>query len=119
MAINPHTLEMTLRVRGEDTDIDLGVLQGLWTDEQYIRLTNQTNRLIEFTDGFVEMLPMPTDKHQTITQFVFLALVKFFQHLNAKIQFAPLRLQIRAGKHREPDLLLVCDAHDPRRQNRF
>ncbi len=32
---------------------------------------------------------------------------------------APLRLRIREGKYREPDLLLVLSAHDPRRQNRF
>ncbi|MFV9506709.1 MAG: Uma2 family endonuclease [Oscillochloridaceae bacterium umkhey_bin13] len=31
----------------------------------------------------------------------------------------PLRLQVRAGKQREPDILLVRDAADPRRQNRF
>ena len=33
--------------------------------------------------------------------------------------FAPLRLQIRPGKFREPDLLLLLSAADPRRQNRF
>jgi Uma2 family endonuclease len=36
-----------------------------------------------------------------------------------KVQFAPLRLQIRTGKFREPDLLLLRSAADPRRQNRF
>jgi hypothetical protein len=34
------------------------------------------------------------------------------------VLFAPLRLQIRADRFREPDILLVRDAHDPRRQNR-
>jgi hypothetical protein len=29
-------------------EFDLAALQGLWTVEQYLRLTNQTNRLIEF-----------------------------------------------------------------------
>ena len=33
--------------------------------------------------------------------------------------FAALRLQIRPDKFREPDLLLLRDAADPRRQNRF
>ena len=32
---------------------------------------------------------------------------------------APLRLKIRPRKFHEPDLLLVRDAKDPRRQNRF
>jgi Uma2 family endonuclease len=30
-----------------------------------------------------------------------------------------LRLLIRDGKFREPDILLLCDARDPRRQNRY
>ncbi len=33
--------------------------------------------------------------------------------------FAPLRLRIREGQFREPDLLLVLDADDSRRQNRY
>ena len=33
--------------------------------------------------------------------------------------FAPLRLRIRPGKYREPDLLLLLAASDPRGQNRF
>jgi Uma2 family endonuclease len=32
---------------------------------------------------------------------------------------SPLRLQIRPGKFREPDLLLLLSAADPRRQNRL
>ena len=35
------------------------------------------------------------------------------------MRFAALRLRIRPGKFREPDLLLVLSATDPRRQNRF
>ena len=33
--------------------------------------------------------------------------------------FAPLRLRIREGKFREPDLLLVKDADDPRTQDDY
>ena len=36
-----------------------------------------------------------------------------------KVRFSPLRLRIRPGKFREPDLLLLLSAADPRRQNRF
>jgi hypothetical protein len=38
--------------------------QGAWTEEQYLRLTDHTNQLVEFTDGVLEVLPMPTDRHQ-------------------------------------------------------
>jgi Uma2 family endonuclease len=35
------------------------------------------------------------------------------------VRYAPLRLRIRDGKFREPDLLLVSDAGDPRRDNDY
>ena len=35
------------------------------------------------------------------------------------MRIAPLRLHIRKGKFREPDLLLLLSASDRRRQNRF
>jgi Uma2 family endonuclease len=94
-------------------------LQGLWTVEQYLRLTNQTNRLIEFTDGVIEFLPFPTTYHQTISRELFLALHGAMQRIGGDVYFAPLRLQIRPGNFREPDLLLVLDKSDPRAQNEF
>ena len=99
--------------------IDLLPLQGLWTKEQYLRLSDQTRHLIEFTDGMIEVLPMPTDHHQVILLFLYDLLKVFLQGIGGKVLVAPLRLQIREGKQREPDILLVRDANDPRRQNRF
>jgi Uma2 family endonuclease len=93
--------------------------QGSWTEEEYLWLTDHTNRLVEFTDGYIEVLPMPTDKHQTVSQFLLVALIAFITPLGGKVHYSALRLRIRSGKFREPDLLLVKDAKDPRRQNRF
>ena len=91
--------------------------QGEWSEEEYLVLTDHRSRLVEFTDGFLEVLPMPTDKHQNVLQFLFLALFHFVQPRGGKVHFAPLRLRIRPGKFREPDLLLLLSAADPRRQN--
>ena len=33
---------------------------GQWEDETYLKLTDHINRLVELTDGFVELLPMPS-----------------------------------------------------------
>jgi Uma2 family endonuclease len=99
--------------------LSLAPLQGRWTEEQYLLLTDQTNQLVEFTDGYVEVLPMPTDQHQVIVRFLFLALFQFLQPLGGEVLFAPLRVRIRADKFREPDILLVRDPADPRRQNRY
>src|SRR3954471_9199207 len=79
--------------------------QGTWSEEQYLVLTEQTNRLIEFTDGYLEPLPMPTDRHQAILEYLFLAFLQTVKPIGGKVRFAPLRLRIRPGKFREPDLL--------------
>jgi Uma2 family endonuclease len=103
----------------EATEIDLEPLQGLWSVEQYLALTNQTNRLIEYTDGIIEVLPMPTDKHQAISLFLLLSLLAFVRPRGGVVFFAPLRLAVRPGKFREPDLLLLLRADDPRRRNDY
>ncbi len=118
MAINIRQPALRMTWEEDELVLSLAPLQGRWTAEQYLLLTDQTNRLIEFTDGYIEVLPMPTDQHQAIVEFLFLALRAFIDQLGGKVRFAPLRLQIRAGKFREPDILLVRDANDPRRQNR-
>lgn len=119
MAVETHDLELKLIRRSAGVELDLEPLQGLWTEAQYLKLTDQSNHLIEFSDGVIEVLPMPTDKHQVIVRFLFLTLYTFVQALGGTVLFAPLRLQVRADKQREPDILLVRDANDPRRQNVF
>ncbi len=100
-------------------DIDLELLQGLWSVEQYLALSNQTNRLVEYSDGFIEVLPMPTHKHQAISLFLLLALLAFIRPRGGTVLYAPLRLRVRPGKFREPDLLLVLDKNDLRVQNDY
>jgi Uma2 family endonuclease len=94
-------------------------LQGLWTEEQYLRLTDQTNCFIEFTEGYVEVLPMPTRKHQAISRFLFLDLLAFVQRLGGTVFYAPLRVRVAPGRFREPDLVLLLDVNDPRNQDAF
>jgi Uma2 family endonuclease len=93
--------------------------QGEWSEEEYLVLTDHRKQLVEFTDGRLEVLPMPTDKHQTLLKFLFLAFFQFFETRGGNVMFAPLRLRIRAGKFREPDLLFLLAATDSRRHNRF
>ena len=93
--------------------------QGCWSDEDYLWLTSHSSRLIEYTDGRIEQLPMPTQEHQAISGFLFLALHPFVRDIGGNVLYAPLRLRIRDGKFREPDLLLVTDADDPRCRNEY
>lgn len=103
----------------EAEELDLDRLQGLWTEEQYLQLSGQTNKLFEFTDGNVELLPMPTNSHQVIVALLYELLLLFVRPRQGKVLFAPLRLRIRQRKFREPDLLLLLDERDPRKQEAY
>ena len=90
-----------------------------WSERDDLWLTDRTNRLVELTDGFIEVLPMPTEKHQAIAGFLYVAFLGLMQRLHGKVYFSPLRLRVRQGKFREPDLLLLRSAEDPRRHNDY
>ena len=93
--------------------------QGRWSDDDYLWLTDRTRRLIEFTDGCIEELPMPTSTHQAILAFLYRALYAYLAPLGGAVMFSALRLRIREGKFREPDILVLHDRADPRYQDRF
>lgn len=93
--------------------------QGQWSEEDYLWLSDHTSALVEFTDGYIEVLPMPTDRHQSILLFLYRLFFTAVELCGGKVLIAPLRLRIRSGKYREPDLLLVRSARDGRRQERF
>jgi Uma2 family endonuclease len=93
--------------------------QGEWSEEEYLVLTDHRVRLVEFTDGKVEALPRPTREHQMILRFLLFTFVNFFEARGGLVLFSPLRLRIRPGKYREPDLILLASAKDHRNQSRF
>ena len=103
----------------KQTILDLVPDQGHWSDGDYLWLTETTSRLVELTDGTIEVLPMPTHLHQSIVRFMFLALYGFIAPLGGDALFSPLRVRIRPGKFREPDVLAMLNAKDPRCRNRF
>jgi Uma2 family endonuclease len=94
--------------------------QGEWSEDEYLWLTDHTRCLVELTDGHVEVLPMPTDEHQRIVLFLYRALYAFLAARGLGIVLvAPLRLRLRPGRYREPDLLLLLSANDSRRSHRY
>jgi Uma2 family endonuclease len=119
MSITTDAAPLKLVWTQTGAELDLTPLQGLWTEEMYLRLTNQSNWLIEFTDGMLEGLPMPTRKHQRIIAFLYALLLGIVQSRGGEVLFAALRMRIRPGKFREPDLLLLLDQDDPRNQEQY
>ncbi len=80
--------------------------QGCWTEDEYLRLP--TNRLVEFADGHVEVLAMPTRLHQKIVAFLYEALRAFVTARRlGEVYFAPLPVHLWPGRYREPDIAFV------------
>lgn len=119
MAADVRALNIKLVRQADSLELDMLPLQGLWTQEQYLRLSNQTNNLIEFADGDIEVLPMPTRRHQVILLLLYELLKAFLQPTGGKVLVAPLRMQVRPDKFREPDILLLRAENDPRNQESF
>ena len=93
--------------------------QGSWSDDGYLWLTDHSNRPIEFTDGCIEELPMPTFTHQSVLLLLYDVLRAYLKPRGGVVMVAALRLRIRPGKFREPDLLLLRDRSDRRCQDRY
>lgn len=93
--------------------------QGCWRENDYLWLTDHCTRLVEFADGRIEELPLPTDTHQTVLAFLFRLFDRHIDALGGVVRFAALRLRVREGRFREPDLLALLDANDQRRQDRY
>ncbi|MCY4661322.1 MAG: Uma2 family endonuclease [Acidobacteria bacterium] len=93
--------------------------QGCWGDEHYLWLTDRTNRLAEFTDGYVELLPLPTVAHQAILQLLIRLLDAHLAPRGGFVLFAGLRVRIREGNFREPDLAALRRRSDPRNEPRY
>lgn len=91
--------------------------QGAWSEEEYLAL--DTNRLVEFSHGRIEVLPMPSDSHQAIVGFLYTIFLAFARQSGGVVRLAPIRVELWAGKFREPDLLFLASAHDPRRQEEY
>jgi Uma2 family endonuclease len=119
MTVDAYALKLKLIRRADGIELDLLPLQGSWTEEQYLKLTNQTNHLIEFSDGEIEVLPMPTRRHQVILLLLYELFKAMVHPLGGIVLVAPLRLQVRPGKFREPDVLMLLRADDPRNQDAF
>jgi len=93
--------------------------QGGWTEEQYLDLTDHAKRGIEFTDGRLEFLPMPTEIHQELLEFLYRALYEYASKRQlGKVHFSGLRLRIRPGKIREPDVIFLHKDNFSARHNR-
>lgn len=80
--------------------------QGEWTEEDYLALEREIgNRMIELSDGYLEILPMPDLRHARIVKMLLRCLDDFVIPLKrGEVQTAPLPVRLGRGKFREPDI---------------
>lgn len=92
--------------------------QGEWTEDAFFAL--DANRLIELSNGRLEVLPMPSDLHQQIVFFLQKLIDAFLAGQDLGIVLAaPLPVRLWEGTVREPDLVVLLSADDPRRREQF
>jgi Uma2 family endonuclease len=93
--------------------VELFPQQGEWTEEEYMLLPG--NRLIEFSDGRIELLPMPNRRHQQIVRLLTNLLDAFVgqKHLGL-VLFAPFVIRLWPRKNREPDVVFMFEHNSHR-----
>jgi Uma2 family endonuclease len=92
--------------------------QGQWDEGDYLAL--HTNHLVEFCDGTIKVLPMPTTSHQLIVQYLSNVLLAFVTARRlGRVLFAPLRVWLRNSKYREPDVVFMLAEHADRIGEKF
>src|SRR5438445_1732306 len=78
--------------------------QGNWSEEDYLALGG--NQLVEFSHGFLEILPMPTTSHQLLVVYLYRLVLAFTASRGlGTVLVAPLRVRLWRGKFREPDIV--------------
>jgi Uma2 family endonuclease len=82
--------------------------QGSWSVDDYFELTERTNMLVEFTDGHIEVLEMPTKSHQSILWYLLQAIHDFVSARGlGETSFAPLKVRVSETAYREPDVIFM------------
>jgi len=101
MATNPR-VDVALDPYDVDPAWDL---DRTWSEAEYLKL--DTNRLVEFVDGMIDVLPMPTYVHQIILFFLQTKLHAFVEARRMGFTVgAPFKVKIGENRYREPDVVL-------------
>ena len=59
-----------------------------WGDGDYLWLTDHARRLVEITDGYLEVLPVPSREHQRIVAFLYSVLHAYLRWTGGEVLFA-------------------------------
>ena len=91
--------------------------QGAWSEQEYLAL--DTNRRVEFDNGFVEVHDAPTDQHQAIISYFISILRALAKQIGGVERPAGLRLRLWDQKYREPDIVFLRDRNSSLRHENY
>lgn len=84
--------------------------QGGWTEDDYNAI--DAKRSLEFKDGKLEVLPIPTVSHELIVQYLYHLLDTYVkQHQLGRTFFAGMKWRPREGLIRMPDVMYIASAN--------
>ena len=92
--------------------------QGDWTETDYLALPEGHPR-VELSGGWLDVLPMPSDKHQAILTAVLLLLAEHARSAGGWARPAGLRIRLGEGRFREPDVAFLSREHAELRGEAF
>jgi Uma2 family endonuclease len=84
--------------------------QGRWGEEDYLAFEAEQPR-IELVDGFLEVLPVETNRHQAALEALLVRLKAYGRPTRGVARVAGGRLRLRPGLIREPDVMYLAGAH--------
>jgi len=92
--------------------------QGHWSVGDYLDLDG--NFLVEYSQGYIDVLPMPTSSHQRLLAYLYGLLLTFVVSRDlGEALFAPLKVRIQRKEYREPDILFASKEHAHLKGERF
>jgi len=92
--------------------------QGEWSELEYLNL--DTNRLIEYSHGTLEVLAMPTELHQLVVFYLCSQICNLRDGQPPGVALlAPFRVKLFSGKFREPDVVFMLHENRKRRKEQF
>jgi Uma2 family endonuclease len=95
-------------------------VQGAWSEQDYLDIALTQNKLVEYSQGCVEFLPMPTIEHQLLVKFLLKALEGFTEPRKlGMVLFAPLPVWLNPGEYREPDLIFNFAENHAKRAKKY
>lgn len=87
--------------------------QGSWSETEYLAITD-SRKGIEFVNGCLEFLLMPTRTHQEILQLLWLLLTEFLRPRGGAAWVSGLRVRTGRTRIRLPDVVAMLDRTDRR-----